>query len=59
MLHGVNKAPVYTKTFSPVSVTFWLHLHLLFTRKCLKQSGKHMFLKTASKVHCFENVVVS
>ena len=48
--------PVYTETFSLVSVTFCLRLHLPFTRK---RFGKRMFSKTASKVDRFENGAVS
>ena len=50
--------PVYTETFSRVSVTFWLRLHLPFTRKRRKRFGKRMFSKTASKVELFENAAV-
>ena len=55
----LNLGPVYTETFLRVSVTFWLRLHLPFTRKRRKRFGKQMFSKTASKVELFENAAVS
>ena len=51
-----SSGPVYTETFSLVSVMFWLRLHLPFTRK---RFGKRIFSKTVSKVDRFKNGAVS
>ena len=49
--------PIYTETLSLVSVTFWLRLHLPFTRKRRKLFGKRMLSKTASKVDPYRSHV--